>query len=491
MAHKKHRIISTGIPGLDHILEGGLPAEYMYLINGPSGSGKTTLSLQFLMEGVRQGGRSLYIGTAETEEEMDEVACSHGWDLSGVHLRYHGGPAEISGGPEQTMIHPVEMRLPQTMQTLVGMIEKVRPDRLVIDSLTEIRLLSREESWFRDQLKLLEQNLQGSGCTVLLTDLRVDEQPVLRSLVHGVIELDHTSPVYGPDSRRVRIAKIRGRSFCTGSHDMTIEQGGLRVFPRLVAAEHRESHAPQTVSTGLDGLDRMLGGGLSRGTGTLLVGPTGTGKSSLASQMIYAAAERDEKSLMVIFDERIQTVLRRSASLGVPLEDHVNSGLVQIQQIDPAELTPGQFSRQVAVAVEDDVKTVVIDSLNGYAYAMPEEGLLELYLHELLSFLSQKGVTSIQVMTQHGVFRQQESVFDVSYIADTVLLLRLFEFQGSIHKCISVHKKRTGHHEKTIREFDLNEGKISIGGPLDRFTGLFTGNPKFVGDSLTQNTEES
>lgn len=474
--------VETGVRGLDEVLRGGLPRDHLYLLQGPSGSGKTTLALQFLMEGARRGERSLYIGTAETEAEIEAVAESHGWDLTGVEVRHHGGPRQPMRGPEQTMLLPHEAELPRVMDKIMTVVDEVEPSLLVLDSLNEIRLLAREANWFRDQIKVLQEHLASGRCTVLLTDLAVMEQPALRSAVHGVIELEQHASTYGPDRRRLRVVKMRGVSHVTGYHDLAINTGGIEIFPRLIAAEHRRERTIETVSTGLTELDTLLGGGIDRGTATLLLGPTGTGKSTLMTQHIVAAARRGEKSVMYVFDERIETLFGRSASLGLELREHFERGTVIVRQVDPVELTPGQFSRSVLRAVEEGVQTVAIDSLNGYAYAMPGERLLELHLHELTSYLSQQGVTSLLVMTEHGLFTPQPRDFDVSYIADTVIVLRPFEFRGEVRNAIAVHKRRLGAHERYVREFDLSRDKVTVGPPLDDFAGIIAGRLQYFGD---------
>jgi circadian clock protein KaiC len=441
------------------------------------------------MEGAHRGETTLYIGSSETEAEIQDIARSHGWDISGIELRQLSSVDEEVQGPEQTILHPVEVELPRTMERLMAIVDEVKPERLVIDSLTELRLLAREENWFRDQIKTLQQHLADRRCTALLTDLRMDEQPVVRSVVHGVIELEQATTVYGPDRRRLRIAKMRGMSYLTGYHDLTIEAGGMRIFPRLVAAEHRERRESQTISSGLPELDTLLGGGLERSTSTLFMGPTGTGKSTLVTHYVVAAARRGEKSAMYIFDERIHTLLQRAAGLGLELEEHVRAGLVTLRQVDPAELTPGQFSQAVADAIDDGASIVSIDSLNGYAYAMPEERLLGLHLHELLSYLNQRGVATLGVLTQHGLHRSAETL-DVSYIADTTILLRPFEFRGEVRKAISVQKHRSGPHERTIREFDLSGGRITIGQPLEEFSGVISGNLQYLGGMLERPKEQ-
>lgn len=477
---------TTGVPGLDQLMNGGLPRDNLYLINGPSGAGKTTLALQFLLEGARLGERTLYIGTSESKAGIDVLGKARGWDMTGIEIRHHAGPNEMARWPEQTMLHPVEVELPRTMQDLMTMVEEVKPQRLVVDSLSEIRLLSREENWFRDQIKFLQRQLADRRCTVLLTDVSVEYQPVLRSAVHGVIELEQATSIYGPDRRRLRVVKMRGISHATGYHDVAIESAGLRVFPRLVAAEHRQRRPASTVSTGLSELDTMLGGGIDCGTSTLFLGPTGTGKSTLMTQYVVTAARRGEKSALYIFDERVQTVFQRAAGLGLELQEHVDSGLITVRQIDPVELTPGQFTQAVMDAVADGAQMVAIDSLNGYAYAMPEERLLELHMHELVSYLNQQGVTSLLIMTQHGLFTPRSTTFDVSYVADTVVITRPFEFRGTVRNALSVHKRRIGPHERTVREFLLRDGKLVIGKPLKEFSGVIAGNLQYLGEELEQ-----
>lgn len=476
--------ITTGVEGLDQVLHGGLPRNHLYLVHGPSGSGKTTLALQFLLEGARQGEKALYIGTGETEAEVRTVARSHGWDLKGVEVRHHDGASKPVQGPKQTMLVSAEAELPRVMETLMNMADEVRPQRLAIDSLTEIRLLSREDNWFRDQIKVLQEHFASGRCTVLLTDVFAKEQPVLRSAVHGVIELQQRTSLYGPDRRHLRVVKMRGMTHETGLHDLTIETGGARVFPRLIAAAHRRSRKLQTVSSGLPEFDALLGGGIDSGTATLFMGPTGTGKSSLMVQHLVAAARRGEKSVLYVFDERVETVFHRALGLGLELDECVERGLVTVQQIDPVELTPGQFSQAVVDAVENGVTMVGIDSLNGYSYAMPEERLLELHLHEVVSYLNQQGVTSLLIMTEHGLVVPQSETFDVSYIADTVVVLRPFEFRGRVRKAIAVHKRRAGPHDCAVREFHMTRGKLVVGDPLENFSGVITGNLQYLGATV-------
>ncbi|REJ88777.1 MAG: circadian clock protein KaiC [Planctomycetota bacterium] len=473
---------TSGVDGLDEVLGGGFPAGQICLIRGNSGAGKTTLSLQFLMEGARNGESTLFIGTSETEPELRRIAASHGWSLEGVTIHHHAVSAPDA---EQTMLHPAEMELPQTMQALLSVIEQTSPKRVVIDSLTEIRALARDEFWYRRQLALLKQFFADSDATVLLVELP-STQALLYSMVTSVIEVEHAAPSYGPDRRRLRVVKVRGQPYATGYHDYKVRTGGLEVFPRLTAADHRRRFPEERVATGLTEFDAMLGGGLVRGTSTLLLGPSGTAKSLFTTQLLVAAAERGEQSAMFVFDERVQTLFHRCESVGLPLEKHVEEGLIQIQQVDPAEMTPGEFSHLVKSLVEESgIRLIAIDSLNGYSYAMPEEQLLTVHLHELLSYLSQQGVSPIFTMTQHGLLSPDvKQPFDVSYIADTVILFRLFEFSGVLHKTLSVYKNRSGRHETSIRELKIDANGLHVGEPLRQFRGIMTGSPQYTGRSL-------
>ncbi|MBW3539919.1 MAG: AAA family ATPase [Planctomycetes bacterium] len=475
---------ATGIAGLDTLLGGGFRRNRAFLVQGVSGSGKTTLGLKFAIHGAQAGEKVLRVGTSESEQEIREVAASHGWSLEGVTI-YHHAPPEHGVDGVQTMFHPAEVELPRTIEAILSIVERVNPSRLVIDSLSEIRMLARDERWYRQQLITLKKRLVDRSCTVLLIDDRVAEQMLLRSLVSGVVELEQQSPEYGPDVRRLRIAKLRGQSFPTGYHDLRIRRGGLEVFPRLVAAEHRTRFEPELVKSGLPELDTLLGGGLDRGTCTLLLGPSGTGKSTIAVQHAVAAAERGERSAIYVFDERIQTLFQRSQALGLDLERHVAEGTVLVQQIDPAELTPGEFAHVVRAAVaEHKIRLVVLDSLSGYVYSMPQERFLMVHLHELLSFLNQQAVTSLLVAAEHGLVGARRSTFDVSYIVDTVILIRNFEHAGEVRLALSVYKRRGGPHERTIREVRLGPEGVTVGEPLHDFSGVLSGQPRFVGKAL-------
>jgi circadian clock protein KaiC len=413
------------------------------------------------------------------------VADSHGWSLEGVAIHHHA-PAELYGtNAGQTIFHPAEVELPKTIDSIVSLVDSENPSRLVIDSLSEIRVLARDERWYRRQLMVLTDYLAGRQCTVLLLDDRVAEPTLLRSLVNGVLELEQISPDYGPDLRRLRIAKLRGQAFLTGYHDMKIKTGGLEVYPRLVAADHRRRFRPELFSSGIAELDTLLGGGIDRGTSSLLLGPSGTGKSTVATQYVVAAAERGERSAVYIFDERLQTLFQRAAALGLDLQTHVDNGTVIVQQVDPAELTPGEFAHAVRkAAVEQEVKLVVLDSLSGYMYSMPQERFLMLHLHELLSYLNQHEVTSLMVGTEHGLLGPVRSNIDVSYLADTVILFSGYEHAGEVRNAVSVYKRRSGPHEKTIRELRLGPKRVTLGPPLREIRGVFAGRSEYLGESL-------
>ena len=474
---------SSGIDGLDQILNGGFYRGQLYLIRGNSGAGKTPLSLQFLMNGADNGEKVLYLGTSETTGDIHRVADSHGWSLDNVVL-YHHEVQEF--GAEQTILHPAELELPQTVSSLLSVVEDVAPTRLVIDSLAEIRVLARDELWYRRQLMMLKQYFASRHCTVLLVEIPLDEQSMLDSIVSGVVELEQATPLYGPDRRRLRVNKVRGQDFTSGYHDYKIRRGGIDVFPRLIAAEHRQTVAFQQITTGLAAIDAMLAGGLVRGTSTLLLGPSGTGKSLLATQFAVAAAARGERSLFYVFDERVQTLLQRAEGVGLPLRHYLDRDLIRIRQVDPAELTSGELNHLMKIAVEHDgVRMLIIDSLNGYGYAMPEERMLGVYLHELGSYLNQQAVTSVFTMTQHGLVSEHiEQTFDISYVADIVFLFRHFEFAGEVHKALSVYKNRSSAHETAIRELRIDAGGIHLGEPLRRFQGILGGSPTFLGHDL-------
>ena len=479
---------STGIPGLDDILDGGLPREHLYVVQGAPGTGKTTIGLQFLMAGREQGERCLYITLSETAAELRGSSRSHGWNLDGLEIHEVLPGEEPAAETENTLFHPSEIELSETTNAILGTIERVNPSRLVIDSLSEIRLLSQSPLRYRRQILELKQFLESRRCTTLFLDevSPEDHDVHLQTISHGVVRLEQLAPEYGAERRRLRILKLRGLRFRGGYHDFKIETGGLDVFPRLIAAEHMPSERPGVVSSGLPGLDSLLGGGIDRGTTTLVMGPAGTGKSILVAQYASAAASRGEHVVMLTFDEGLGTFVARTEALGLPIRRQIEEGTIRVRQIDPAELSPGEFTHIVRGAVErDDARMIVIDSLSGYFNAMPEERLLTVQLHELFTYLRQHGVAVLITLPQHGfVGPNVDTPIEVSYLADTVVLLRYFETGGQIHKAISVVKKRSGLHETTIRELGMDGAGLRVGPALQGFHGVLSGTPVFAGDGL-------
>jgi circadian clock protein KaiC len=480
-------LASTGIAGLDAVLGGGLTPHRLYLVEGSPGSGKTTLALQFLRAGAALGERVLYISLSETEEELRAVGASHGWDLEGLHVR-ELIPSEDSLKPDEqyTLFHPSEVELAETTRAILTDAENFKPSRVVFDSLAELRLLAGHPLRYRRQILALKQFFLSRKCTVLMLDDRaaVEQDIQLQTLAHGVISLEHTHPAFGAERRRICVFKYRGIAFRGGYHDFIIETGGLRVFPRLVAADHRHASLRDVLHSGVPEFDALLGGGIECGTSTLIAGAAGSGKSTLAVQFAANAAASGKRSAMFIFDESLATLLSRADGLGIPLRKGYDSGHVQIQPIDPAELSPGQFAHAVVDAVtEHGASLVIIDSLNGYMQAMPEEKFLTAQLHELLASLGHRGVATILIGVHPGLIgsAMQTSV-DASYLADGVILLRYFEARGEVRQAISVVKRRGGAHERTIRELRLESGKgIRVGEPLREFRGVLTGVPVYDG----------
>ncbi|HET7593189.1 MAG TPA: ATPase domain-containing protein [Rhodanobacteraceae bacterium] len=478
--------ISTGSNGLDLILGGGFDPQRMYLYEGQPGAGKTTLALQFLLEGVRRGERTLYITLSETERELELVAQRHGWSLAGVDV-FELVPSETTLDPSQelTILQPSEMELSETSQLIFDKVEELNPSRIVIDSLSELRLLAQSALRYRRQVLALKHFFSSRKSTViLLDDLTAQQKDLqLHSIAHGVVLLEQLAIDYGSERRRLRVVKMRGIPFAGGFHDFTIEHGGLRVYPRLVAAEHHKDFAGAYVPSGNRELDMLLGGGLERGTNALLIGAAGVGKSSIAVTYAIAAAQRGEHTMIFAFDEGRGTINARAKSLGLPFEEAIESGMIKLQQIDPAELSPGEFAQLVRQSVEtEEARIVIIDSLNGYLNSMPDERFLVLQMHELLSYLSQLGVLSILVLAQHGLVGAMQTPVDISYLSDAVLMLRYFEYDGTVRRALSVVKKRSGHHEHTIREFRLSHQGVRLGPPLKGFNGILSGTPIYTGD---------
>jgi circadian clock protein KaiC len=478
-------LAETGIVGLDDILGGGLTANRLYLVEGDPGTGKTTLGLRFLMTGVAQGEPCVYVSLSETRDELGVVAQSHGWSLDGVTITELAPTEEaLTADAENTMFHPSELELGETTRTVLRDVERVKPRRVVFDSLSELRLLAANPLRYRRQILALKQFFVGRRCTVMLLDDRTSDVSdlQLQSIAHGVISLERRSPEYGVMQRRLQVLKMRGKPFRPGYHDYTIVRGGLNVVPRLVAAEHHEAFAPELVKSGLRELDDLMGGGLDRGTSTLLMGPAGCGKSTLATQYAVAAARRGERAAFFLFDEGRMTFQMRSAALGLDVNPLLASGRAAINQIDPGVISAGEFVHLVRQEVtEQHARVVVIDSLNGYLNSMPEARFLAIQLHELLVFLGQRGVTTLLVVAQHGLIGAMETPVDASYLADNVVLLRFFEAAGRVRQSISVLKKRSGAHERTIRELEFRPDGLRIGPPLAAFHGVLTGVPRHVG----------
>jgi circadian clock protein KaiC len=472
----------TGIEGLDDVLCGGFPPHRLYLVEGTPGAGKTTLAFQFLMEGARRGERVLYITLSETRDEVLEVAASHGWDLTGVGIR-ELVPTEQSLHPDEqySVFHPSEVELSDTTRRILEYVDAANPSRVVFDSLSELRLLAGAPLRYRRQILALKQYFAGRHCTVMmLDDLTAEERDLqVQSVAHGVVSLGMTVPDFGTVRRRLTIVKMRGSEFRGGFHDFAIRRGGLQVFPRLVAAEHRQETVRERLTSGIAEIDALLGGGLERGTSTLVQGAAGTGKSTLSTLFALQLAQRGEHAEIFLFDESISTLKARMRGLGLDLEPHIESGQLVLRQIDPAEMSPGELVQTIRTAVEQhDARMVVIDSLNGYLNSMPDEKFLVVQLHELLTYLGQHSVASVLVSAQVGLVSSYMSApVDASYLADAVVLMRYFETEGEIRQAISVVKMRGGDHERTIREFRMRQGAIHVGPPLREFQGIFTGAP--------------
>ncbi|MBS1300951.1 ATPase domain-containing protein [Loktanella sp. SALINAS62] len=474
--------LPTGTFGLDEVLRGGLTAERLYLVEGTPGTGKTTLAMKFLMDGRDAGERCLYITLSETEVELRAVARSHDWTLDAIDLFELVAEAEFGSENEQSLLHPSDVELGETVRSIIDLVERTDPARVVLDSLSELRLLAQDPLRYRRQILALKQYFSRRRCTVLMLDDRTAEPGDLQlhSIAHGVISLEQTASDFGAERRRLRVVKMRGLKYYGGYHDFTIEQGGLQVYPRLVAADHKRTFPNAPVTTGLTELDALLGDGLYPGTNTLLAGPAGVGKTTTAIRCMIAALRRGQKAAFFLFDERLSTLMTRSRALDMDLQPFIDDGLLEIRQIDPAELSPGQFASAVRTAVErDNVGVVVIDSLNAYLQAMPSDNFLVLQMHELLSYLAQQGVLSLMILGQHGITGQLKSDIDVSYLADTVMLLRFFEARGEMRKSIAVVKTRTSDHERSIREFRIDASGLIVGQPIRNFSGILSGHPKF------------
>lgn len=478
--------VSTGIPGLDNILGGGLTKERLYLLEGDPGAGKTTIALQFLIEGAKRGEPVLYITLAENNIELRAVAESHGFSMDGVTV-HEVIPEESILAPEEqyTILHPSEVELSETNSLILKVIEQLHPTRVVLDSLSELQLLSGSALRYRRHVLALKQYFAKRSCTALLLDDKTaiggDQQ--VRSIAHGVISLQHTDSAYGAERRLVRILKYRGIAFRRGPHDYSIVSGGVVVYPRIVAAESRELTKRAQMPSGLATFDALLGGGIEEGSSTLISGPPGTGKSSLAAQFIKFATDHGHRAAIFLFEESLNTLLNRTDGIGIDLRTPFKSGLLTVHQIDPAEMSPGEFTHAVCNAADNGAKVVVIDSLNGYLNAMPEARFLNTHLHEVLTYLGQRGVVTFLVGVQQGITGTMTTGIDVSYMADNVLMLRYFEARGAVEKAISVFKKRGSGHETTLRRFSITSSGLNVGNVLEHYQGVLTGVPTLIPDS--------
>ncbi len=487
----------TGVEGLDDILVGGFTRRHVFLLEGSPGTGKTTIALQFLLEGANLNERCLYISLSETAEELRDSAASHGMELGdGIEI-FELVPPEslLDADQQQSLLYSSDLELGETTKLIFEAFERIRPQRVVIDSLSEIRLLAQSSLRYRRQILALKHFFSRSDATVLLLDDMTSDNldKTVHSVVHGVIHLEQLAPDYGSERRRLRVIKYRGQSFRGGYHDFVIKTGGVAVFPRLRAIEHKTGFDRTTLSSGIREFDDLLGGGLERGSSTLLIGPAGTGKSLFALQFVDAAVKRGEKAAIFIFDEELGLLFTRTKSMGIDLEKMSDEGLIHIEQLDAAELSPGEFAQRVRDRVASyDAKTVVIDSINGYQASMPQENALILHMHELLQYLNRQGANTFLTVAQHGLVGDMKSPVDVTYLADSVILLRYFEALGKVRRAISVVKKRTGRHEETIREFRITNTGLTLGGPLSGFQGVLRGVPTFVGEKqpLLQMPEE-
>jgi circadian clock protein KaiC len=476
---------ATGVPGLDEVLKGGLPANRLYLVRGNPGVGKTTLSMQFLLEGEKRGEQGLYVTLSETKIEIEDIAHSHGWNLGKLAIfELSAMEQEMAEDAQNTIFHPSEIELNKTTDLLLRKIVQANPKRIVLDSMSELRLLSDSPLRYRRQMLALKQFFVGRDMTVMLLDDHTAGGDLqVQSIAHGVISIETITSDYGTERRRLKIDKMRGVDFMAGYHDSVIVPGGLRVFPRLVAADHVRDYKMTQIKSGLDHLDRLLGGGLERGTSCLFLGPAGCGKSSLMAQFAVAAAERGEKTLVMLFEETKKISLARSRSLGMPVKKYIEEGLIDMRQLDPGELAPGQFVDMVISAVErDKIKMIQIDSLNGYLQAMPDVKFLNIQFHELLTFLSHRGIITLMTVAQQGLMGSTMTApVEITYLADSVVLMRYFEQAGEIKKAISVLKKRVGRHESTIRELRASNIGLQVGEVLRDFHGVLTGTPVYKG----------
>ncbi len=492
-ASKEPSRVPTGVPGLDDILLGGLPKGHTYLVEGQPGTGKTTLGMQFVMEGRRAGESCLYVTLSESKAELEEAAQSRGWSLEGIPIaEFVPEEASLKDEERYTVFHPSEVELATTIKKLLAEIERVGPERLVIDSLSEFRLLAQDPTRYRRQLLALKQYFAGRNATVLLMDdhSSIGEDTQVLSIVHGVVRFREVPRSYGVPRRHLEIVKIRSTNYRGGYHHYTLNRDGVIAYPRLIAAEHGKDFPDDHLSSGLPAFDAMFAGGIERGSSSLVLGPAGVGKSSIAMQYAYTAANRGERALVYSFDETLRTARMRARSLGMQIDIEIEKQHLYLEQVDAAELSPGEFVWNIRREVEaNNARVVVIDSLNGFLRSMPGENDLALHLHELLSYLNQKGVNTFLILTQQDVLGEGSKAIDISYLADTLLILRYFEAAASVRRAISVLKKRSGDHEHTIREFQFSSDGIQVGEPLAGFKGILSGIPDSIQVSEQQATE--
>lgn len=479
-------MVATGVDGLDDVLCGGFSRGNIFLLEGNPGTGKTTLAIRFLLTGAEAGERGLYITMSETERELRDGASSHGWTIGNEVDVFELAPPEsrLHGGQEQSLLYSSDLELGETTQLIIERIRKTKADRIVLDSLSEIRLLAQGSLRYRRQILALKHFFSSLGATVLLLDDLTSDvhDKTVHSVVHGVIRLEDIAHAYGGERRRLRVSKYRGKAVRGGYHDFAIRTGGISVFPRLVAAEYRTSFERRQIQSDNPQLDELLGGGVERGSSVLLMGPAGTGKSTFILQFIAAAAARGEKSALFVFDEELQLLLDRSLAFGFDLRAWRDAGLLHLEQVDVAELSPGEFAHRLRALATDNLTLVAVDSLNGYRAAMPDELSLTLHVHEFLQYLNRCGVTAFITLSQHGLIGNVDAPVELTYLADTVVLLRYFETDGAVRRAVSVIKKRMGKHEATIREFRIAEHGLALGEPLRGFSGVLAGGPVFHGD---------
>ena len=485
---------TTGIPGLDDILLGGFAKDRLYLVEGSPGVGKTTLAMQFLMEGARRGEPCLYVTLSETRGEMEAVAESHGWSLEGIEIVELSQVEQMfTVGSQNTLFQPAEVEMGRLSGLLLSEFDRVKPKRMVLDSLSELRLMSQSPLRYRRQILAFKHHFATSDCTLLmLDDSSGSHDSQVHSIVHGIISMQRVPLKFGINRRFLSIAKMRGSAFREGNHDYLIRAGGLTVFPRLVAMQHASEHKREVFTSGNPQLDRLVGGGLDSGTGTLFMGPAGSGKSTIASMYASHAAANGCRVLYFAFDEVASILVNRAREMGLAFDQSIANGMLRIRQVDPAEIAPGELANEILRAVNDDqVRMVVLDSLNGYVNAMPQEDFLHLHLHELLGYLNGRGVATIMILAQHGLVGTMGAPVDVSYLADTVFLMRFFEARGALKKAVSVVKKRSGYHEDTIREMRMATTGVVVGEPLLNFQGVMTGVPEFIGGKGSDQADSS